>query len=578
MNPHKPTTILMNILLSLVLVALLQMGGCKLNENLSIGSPGGSVNFRLVDSTTQSDITSIQLGDSATIIATVKDAQGALVNGAVIKFESTLGSISPSSQTLTDANGEAKVTINAIATTGGGGGFGGGGTTSPTGAGKITVTATVSNRSIKKEMDFEITASSAASLLSVAMVDPVTSAATTTIQPNGTGRINITVTDGQGQVMPDKLVTVETTLGTLDPSTGKVLTDANGVASIDVLATAGGGFGSTAPVGAGTITATITIGGQGFSNTLNFSISSTTSGYNTTLPDVDSFIYYTPAKKADGFTANAPNVEVLVPTVIDQTVSLTARMGTQANSLVPNGVVVNFVTEGGAVDSSCTSNNGACSANWTGTVPVTTDGRSTVLAWVTGVESYVDVNANGVFDDGDTFTDSSGEAYLDANENNAFDTGEWFNDRNANGQRDGADGLYAGPGCSHSTLCSSDTVTDIFGNAVVIMSNPTAQIINLKRTDTNVAITRITEGVPFSFDLVNSNGNPLPMNTGVSMATTNGTLDWTIATTTIPASSVATNYATTIAADFVVGPGTLTITTTAPVSATKSVITIPVDD
>lgn len=55
------------------------------------------------------------------------------------------------------------------------------------------------------------------------------------------------------------------------------------------------------------------------------------------------------------------------------------------------------------------------------------DGRVTILATTTGEESFVDNNANGFYDAGDTFTDI-GEPFIDSNDNGVRDVGEQFFD------------------------------------------------------------------------------------------------------------------------------------------------------
>ncbi|OUD13879.1 Ig-like domain-containing protein [Thioflexithrix psekupsensis] len=92
-------------------------------------------------------------------------------------------------------------------------------------------------------------------------------------------------------------------------------------------------------------------------------------------------------------------------------------------------------------------------------------GLSTVVAYTTGSESFIDANGNGVFDfdvDRHTelgYTDANGnrrwdfgeiitgrgdlsEPYIEANDNGTYDDGEFYIDVNGNGRFDGPDGVY----------------------------------------------------------------------------------------------------------------------------------------
>jgi hypothetical protein len=121
------------------------------------------------------------------------------------------------------------------------------------------------------------------------------------------------------------------------------------------------------------------------------------------------------------------------------TVDFTVRLADAFNNLAPDGTAVYFTTEGGAIDSGCTTTDGGCSATWRSQEPrpnrgsgglsmanilctnfldlAATDGnprnnkgyrtcaaeragRITVLATALGNESFVDTNGNGYYDSG----------------------------------------------------------------------------------------------------------------------------------------------------------------------------------
>ena len=138
--------------------------------------------------------------------------------------------------------------------------------------------------------------------------------------------------------------------------------------------------------------------------------------------------------------------------------TLTVRMADKFNNPVPDGTAAVFTTEYGAIQPSCETVGGQCSVVWNSQAPriptldenqdlvVTINdpgyscpshngangpcpddlgmirgGRSTVLVTAIGEESFIDSNANGVYDRGERFANLS-EAFLDINENGFYDS------------------------------------------------------------------------------------------------------------------------------------------------------------
>lgn len=83
---------------------------------------------------------------------------------------------------------------------------------------------------------------------------------------------------------------------------------------------------------------------------------------------------------------------------------------------VPEGTAINFVAEGGQIQSSrlTTVTNGLAqtSASYLSSQPKPIDGRITVVAYALGEESFLDVNGNNVFDAGEDYQDL-GDIFLD---------------------------------------------------------------------------------------------------------------------------------------------------------------------
>ena len=160
---------------------------------------------------------------------------------------------------------------------------------------------------------------------------------------------------------------------------------------------------------------------------------------------------------------------------------ITAYVGDRFGNVVADGTTVSFITEGGLIGESvgagaftATTNLGQAQAilqsaepttPYLGGVPqlaqvgyqcippfaaVTTTvteslcgnpGLTTIVAYTTGSESFVDANGNGVFDNNEDFKDLS-EPYIDGNDNGEWDVDELYVDANRNGQFDQPNGQF----------------------------------------------------------------------------------------------------------------------------------------
>lgn len=256
-------------------------------------------------------------------------------------------------------------------------------------------------------------------------------------------------------------------------------------------------------------------------------------------------------------------------------VPVTVRLSDRFNNPVPDGTAVTFNTEGGSIQSRCTTLDGACKVNWTSSNPrpdayprsgdPDRRGRATLLAMAVGEESFTDRNGNGIFDDGDDFVDLA-ERYRDDNESDSYDyaNGEFFYDFNNNGTRDAADGVFNGVLCKHSTLCdATKTTTGISAQNLIIMSDGTARMTPGNATP----LPAITLGTTrtYSFVFSDLNGNPLPAQTTISAAASGTGLSvGTPSSYTVPCTTEPTGYAFIVTASATASGGTLTFTVKSP--------------
>jgi hypothetical protein len=212
------------------------------------------------------------------------------------------------------------------------------------------------------------------------------------------------------------------------------------------------------------------------------------------------------------------SAEILNPEALDidgEVVNVSVYMADHFNNPVPDGTSVFFTTEGGSIQSGCTTTGGSCSVEWVsqnvrpfadidhyqnsvvqkcdgyfgqaapctfgilnldGTRDRPLGGRFTVLAHAVGEESFTDLNGNGVFDSGEFYNryDLS-EAFIDHNENGVYDGiscddatdpcaptvsngGEFeeFWDFNNDDTFTAADGIYNGYLCSAAAQTAGD--------------------------------------------------------------------------------------------------------------------------
>ena len=168
---------------------------------------------------------------------------------------------------------------------------------------------------------------------------------------------------------------------------------------------------------------------------------------STGIPDQDSFSVSADILNPEGWNRDGTEVQV------------TARLADAFNNPVPDGTAVSFTTEGGAIDPSCITTNGACTVTWRSQQPrpeghVLGDvnnlfavpelantmgqkygGRATIIATAIGEESFPDLNGNGRFDE------SEYTAFLGTNiSGEPYDLTEAFIDHNEDGLYNPAQG------------------------------------------------------------------------------------------------------------------------------------------
>jgi hypothetical protein len=245
--------------------------------------------------------------------------------------------------------------------------------------------------------------------------------------------------------------------------------------------------------------------------------------------------------------------------------SITVWLSDNFHNPVPDGTTVNFTTEGGNIEPSCSTSNGSCSVTWTSSEPRVNDHRVTILATALGHETFFDTNGNNVFDaaDGSPILDSGSsnnpnidsgfgsypaqangfldmsEAWRDDNENSVYDPGETFIDFNKDETYSDADSLFNGPQCQGASCADEAYRSTHVRKAIrLVMASSAAEFI-LTNSDGSVVYQNSLTGdstpladVPnggsqeFNFSFAD-NGTPnqtMPFGTTVDVSVSAGSL------------------------------------------------------
>lgn len=287
----------------------------------------------------------------------------------------------------------------------------------------------------------------------------------------------------------------------------------------------------------------------------------------TGIPDLDSF----------DIAVEQFNIESL--NWSGETTHVTVRLADRLNeNSVPDGTQVFFATRGGHIDEFCELVDGACSVTWTGTAPRPTDGLATILAWTTGNESFVDLDGDGIYTDGDVFNNGDfnlrdlSEPFFDNNFNGIRDLDEEVIDYDGDSVFDEADGLYNGVFCAHSTNCSPSQFLYIWVNTFVVMSGSYAQAtVTPDPAD-------VSGGPETLFITVtDTNGNPMPAGSTVEISAIGLAIGGSQTSFTYGNTLVPETYPILVDTDGTSGGGQLLVDVQTPLGFTSQVV-IPVND
>ncbi|TQV89096.1 hypothetical protein FLL46_05310 [Aliikangiella coralliicola] len=363
-------------------------------------------------------------------------------------------------------------------------------------------------------------------------------------------------------------------------------------------------------INSGTVATTVRVTASIDSSSPLISTQSSNLVVSTGIPDQDSFSLSAATLNAEGWDIDGTEVDI------------TARLSDAFNNPVPDGTAVSFTTEGGSIESSCTTTNGACSVKWTsqnprpegqtlaanGITPTLVNnmgqkfgGRATIIATAIGEESFPDLNGNGRFDANEMTafggTNISGlpydldEAFVDHNEDSVYNpagggqTGgelETFVDFNNDSAFTQKDGLYNGVLCSipaHAG-CSSEKSLNVRASLVLVMSGSGANFTIDKTIDFPVDDNGATNTNDSDDSIINLQGDssgsatiivgdlhnqPMPAGTTVKFTATKGSVQGTN-TFTWPNDNHngSASFSVTVKGETQPGNGTLLVEVTTP--------------
>lgn len=275
------------------------VGGCGGGSSADAGTPpfdnggsgtgsGSTASYVVTVELQRSGAPTTSMTSSETVqaVATVKSSSGAPVPGVVVSFSqaASLVTFNPSSATaLTDSSGVASVDVAAVDTT-------------SAGATTITASAAVSGTTYSGDASFQVQGTAvSATAYSVSVSLQRSGTPVTSITSTETVQAVAMVTSAGGTPVSGVVVTFsqsDASLVAFSPSSATALTDASGVAKVDVAAI------STSTTGAMTVNAGTTVGNGSWSGSTSFQIKAGSVSSTPAVPAAINFVSVTPSGTA----------------------------------------------------------------------------------------------------------------------------------------------------------------------------------------------------------------------------------------------------------------------------------------
>lgn len=228
-----------------------------------------------------------------------------------------------------------------------------------------------------------------------------------------------------------------------------------------------------------------------------------------------------------------------------ETTTVTMSLADRQGNPVPDGTVVNFVTEGGVmIPPTCVTGavpgNSQCTVNIRTQNPRPGNGLVSVLAYAAGEEDFVDANFNNVFDCGESYADMV-TAYRDdtataSSPFNAFVAGEFSVPRSAS-----ASLCAAGTTPSPTSGDGVWGTTDVRGQVLFVFSTDDFNIASPQwssAVDPQWSGANVTTQLTVS--IADLNGNSVPTGSTIAVEVTDNSTKAPSDTTTVGGATVTT--------------------------------------
>ena len=451
---------------------------------------GNSVSGGFVEGVLAIGVTPLSAGGTTSVIANLVDAEQDPFTAAtiVVGFSSDCSQSGSASidATVTAINGEAQATYRAQGCEG---------------VDTIVASASFGGSALSASGSVTVLSDEVGSIEFIDASPSIIALAGTGGQGlSSTSTITFEVRGTQGLVLANEQVNFElsTDVGGITLSPASAMSDSNGQVSTVVQS--------------GSVATSVRVKGS-LNSDPDIATQSDLLNITTGIPDMDSMTLAIEMLNPEAFNRVGVDLNVSV------------FMADLFNNPVPDGTAVAFTTEGGTIGGACTTVSGSCGVTWSSSNPQPSDGLVTILASALGHESFNDVNGNGRFDDGDSFTDIS-EAFRDDDFDAVHDALEPFLDLNGDGLFDTGDSLYNGPLCEHSTDCSTDSELVSVWRTLEFSISTSAAILSLSVDGVNLAaggVIDVSAGpktvVLFVSD---TNNNSVPGGSTVAATATNG--------------------------------------------------------
>ncbi len=248
--------------------------------------------------------------------------------------------------------------------------------------------------------------------------------------------------------------------------------------------------------------------------------SDTSSFENPAVTAITSNEVQTQVPDQNSLTVSSEKIAIEALDFNGETVLVTVHAADRNNNPVPDNTAIRFLTNGGSIEPQCLTTDGVCTVTWTEHDPTPVTLEAIILAYTVGEESFTDLNDNGLYDAGESFTDMP-EPFFDLNDNGSRDAGtEEFVDADNDKIFDVADGLFTGTPCiGDNTVCNRIS-TLIWDRTDIVLSDSSALITQLTGAFPGTDDTSAT----FTFFITDINGKIMADGTSVSIEATGGSV------------------------------------------------------